>query len=235
MKKLISLELKRNSLKPYNIAVTIIMIVMLFFLYLLAAIPMIEQTESDMEMFLSYSSLIGMSNVVSMAIFSIMSAVLASKLIVEEYSGKKTILLFSYPVERKKILDAKLYMVFLYTVGSMFISCSIILVIFFITENLFPLCPDMLNVKVILNSFFSLLCYSCIAGLLGIISLWFGFKKKSIAVTIIASCIIASIISQFLATLFIFDYGVIGVLIVIFLIVMFVLVNLHHQVRKMEV
>lgn len=83
MKKLISLELKRNSLKPYNIAVTIIMIVMLFFLYLLAAIPMIEQTESDMEMFLSYSSLIGMSNVVSMAIFSIMSAVLASKLIVE--------------------------------------------------------------------------------------------------------------------------------------------------------
>ncbi|MDD6057383.1 MAG: hypothetical protein PUB98_03840 [Clostridiales bacterium] len=148
---------------------------------------------------------------------------------------KPELLILDEPVERKKILDAKLFMVFLYTVGSMFISGSIILVVFFITENVFPLCPDMLNVKVILNGFFSLLCYSCIAGLLGMISLWFGFKKKSIAATIIASCIIASIVSQILTTLFIFDYGVIGVLIVIFVVAIFVLANLHHQVRKMEV
>ena len=52
MNKLIKFELKRNSLKTYHIAVVIITVVILSFLYLLAAIPQIDAADSDTEMFM---------------------------------------------------------------------------------------------------------------------------------------------------------------------------------------
>ncbi|NLZ46857.1 MAG: ABC transporter permease [Clostridiales bacterium] len=235
MKKLISLELKRNSLKPYYIAVGIIMISMLGFLYLIAAMPKIDPSEADLEIFSSYGSIIMINNIIGSAIFSILSAVMASKFIIEEYSGKKAILLFSYPISRTKILDAKILMIFSYTVLSMLVSGGIILLIFFTTESLFPLCSGTLTFGVILNSFISLFFYALIAGLLGVISLWFGFVKKSVAVTIVSSCIISSIISQISAMSLTFNYFTIIVLIIAFIAVIPILGNLHKQVKKMEV
>ena len=76
MNKLARLELKRNSLKPYHIAVSIISVVIFSFLYLLAVIP-----RMDAEMFMSYDFIVGLDNIVSMAIFSVMSAAMASKFI----------------------------------------------------------------------------------------------------------------------------------------------------------
>lgn len=107
MNKLIKFELKRNRLKTYHIAVVIITVVILSFLYLLATIPQIDAADSDTEMFMSYDFIIGLGNIISMAVFSIMSSVMASKFIVDEYTGKKAILLFCYPVDRKKYWTPK--------------------------------------------------------------------------------------------------------------------------------
>ena len=203
MNKLTRLELKRNSLKPYHIAVSIITVVILSFLYLLAAIPRMDATDTDAEMFMSYDFIVGLDNIVSMAVFSIMSAAMASKFIVEEYAGKRAIMLFSYPVDRKKIIDTKIITVLSYTVISMLLCNGISLTIFLVTESLFPLCPDTIDTGLILNCISSMLCYSLSAGLLGIISLWFGFRKKSTIVTIISACIVVSVLCQVIAiTLF---------------------------------
>ena len=193
MNKLTRLELKRNSLKPYHIAVSIITVVTLSFLYLLAAIPRMDAADTDAEMFMSYDFIVGLDNIVSMAVFSIMSAAMASKFIVEEYAGKRAIMLFSYPIDRKKLIDTKIITVFSYTVISMLLCNGISLTIFFVTESLFPLCPDTIDIGLILNCISSMLCYSLSAGLLGIISLWFGFRKKSTIVTIISACIVVSV------------------------------------------
>ena len=136
MNKLARLELKRNSLKPYHIAVSIISVVILSFLYLLAVIPRMDAADADAEMFMSYDFIVGLDNIVSMAIFSIMSAAMASKFIVDEYAGKKAIMLFSYPVDRKKILDAKIITVFSYTVISMLLCNGIAFTILGVTESL---------------------------------------------------------------------------------------------------
>ena len=117
-----------------------------------------------------------MGNIISMAMFSIMSAAMASKFIVDEYTGKKAILLFSYPVDRKKVLDAKIIPVVSYTVVSMLICNSVALTIFLATESLFPLCQDTINVRLILNYILFLFCCSLIAALLGVIYLWFHKK-----------------------------------------------------------
>lgn len=235
MNKLIQFELKRNSLKPYHIAVGIIAVVILSFLYLLAAIPKIDAADTDAEMFMSYEFIIGLGNIISMAIFSIMSAAMASKFIVNEYTGKKAILLFSYPVDRKKILDAKIITVFSYTVFSMLICNGTALTVFLVTESLFPLCQDTIDVGLILNCILFLFCYSLIAALLGLISLWFGFMKKSMIVTIISACVIVSIFCQIIAMTLFVRPVIIAILAVTFLIAMIVQINLHYQVKNMEV
>ncbi len=235
MNKLTWLELKRNSLKPYHTAVGIISVVILSFLYLLAAIPRMDAADADSDMFRSYDFIAGLDNIVSMAIFSIMSAAMASKFIVDEYTGKRVILLFSYPIDRKKILDAKIITVFSYTVISMLLCNGISLTIFFVTESLFPLCLDTIDIGLILNCVWSVLCYSVSAGLLGIISLWFGFRKKSTIVTIVSACIVVSALCQVIAMTLFTRFVLIIILAVLFLTAMLAWTGLRYQVKNMEV
>ena len=196
MRNLIALELKRNRLRPYNIAVLICGVTMLGFQYLMAAIPYMDPTEPDAELFSQYPFLMGITCLVCMAIFSILSAVMASRFVVEDYSGKRAILLLSYPISRKKVLRAKLMLVFAYTAGAMLLCGAAIQTVFFLTELLFPICSDHLTIKVILQSLGFLLCCSVLTGLMGVIALWFGFRKKSVPVTIVASVILATLVCQ---------------------------------------
>lgn len=235
MNKLIKFELKRNSLKTYHIAVVIITVVILSFLYLLAAIPQIDTADTDTEMFMSYGFIIGLGNIISMAIFSIMSSVMASKFIVDEYTGKKAILLFSYPVDRKKILDAKIIMVFSYTAISMLVCNGIAITVFLSTESLFPLCQDSIDITLLWDCIFSVLCYSLMSALMSLVATWFGFMKKSIIVTITSACVIVSILCQIIGMTFFIRPVIIAILAVTLMIAIAVWINLHNQVEKMEV
>lgn len=196
MHKLIALELKRNRLRPYHIAILICGVTMLGFQYLMAAIPYMDPTEPDAELFSQYPFLMGITCLVCMAIYSILSAVMASRFVVEDYSGKRAILLLSYPISRKKVLSAKLMLVLLYTVGAMLLCGAVIQTVFFLTELLFPICSDHLTIKVVLQSLGFLFCCSVLAGLMGVIALWFGFRKKSVSVTIVASVILTTLVCQ---------------------------------------
>ncbi len=235
MNRLIKFELKRNSLKTYHIAVVIITVVILSFLYLLAAIPQIDTADTDTEMFMSYGFIIGLGNIISMAIFSIMSSVMASKFIVDEYTGKKAILLFSYPVDRKKILDAKIIMVFSYTAISMLVCNGIAITVFLSTESLFPLCQDSIDITLLWDCIFSVLCYSLMSALMSLVATWFGFMKKSIIVTITSACVIVSILCQIIGMTLFIRPVIIAILAVTLMIAIAVWINLHNQVEKMEV
>lgn len=235
MCNLIALELKRNRLRSYHIAVLICGIAMLGFQYLMAAIPYMDPTEPDAELFSQYPFLMGITCLVCMAIFSILSAVMASRFVVEEYSGKRAILLLSYPISRKKVLRAKLMLVFAYTVGAMLLCGAVIQAVFFLTESLFPLCSDQLTIEVVLQSLGFLLCCSVLAGLLGVVSLWFGFRKKLISVTIVAAVILATLVCQVISAAIqyiLILWIVIGIAAICSLIAV---LDLFRQVEGMEV
>ena len=59
MRNLIALELKRNRLRSYHIAVLICGVTMIGFQYLMAAIPYMDPTEPDAELFSQYPFLMG--------------------------------------------------------------------------------------------------------------------------------------------------------------------------------
>ena len=193
MKTLISLELKKSKINTYIIADIIIAITMLGFLFLFAYAPLIEPGDKDMAIFSGYNNLIPLFGVFNMAVFCVMSSVMYSKFVIEDYSGKRPILLFSYPVSRKKMLSSKLLIICGFTIISMFISNFIVFLTFGITENFIHLVGKNFTVPIILQVAENPIIMSIIAANIGVISVGIGFIKKSVPATIVSSVLLASL------------------------------------------
>ena len=193
MKTLIRLELKKNKLNTYIMGGIIITIIMLGFLFLFAYAPLIEPNDKDMEIFSGYNNLIPLFGVFSMAVFCVMSSVMYSKFVIEDYSGKRTILLFSYPVSRKKIILSKLSVVSGVTIISMIVSNLLVFMTFGITENFIHLVGKDFTLSIMLKVVENTLIMSLIAASIGIVAVGIGFIKKSIPTTIVSAVLIASL------------------------------------------
>lgn len=193
MKILISLELKKNKISTYIIAGIIIAITMLGFLFLFAYAPLIEPNDKDMQIFSGYNNLIPLFGVFNMAVFCVMSAVMYSRFIIEDYSGKRPILLFSYPVSRKRIILSKLSIVCGFTIISMLISNFTVFLTFGITENFIHLVGKEFTLSIMLRVLENTLIMSLIAASIGIAAVGIGFIKKSVPATIVSAVLIASL------------------------------------------
>lgn len=125
MTRLIKLELERINLRPYFISSAIFGIVQLVLTYFVAYVA---QAEQEIQ-FMNYKNILLFTGTISTLLFGILSATMYSKLIIEEYSGKRLALLFSYPVGYQKIFIAKTLIVLLFVMLSMFI-CTCCLLVF---------------------------------------------------------------------------------------------------------
>ena len=89
--------------------------------------------------------------------------------------------------------------------------------------------------KTLVNCFISLICYSLLSGIWGIIALWFGFGKQSITVTVIAAVIISTVMCQVMAMTMSYLVGAVVFLIVGAIGAVIVLKSLIGKVERMEV
>ena len=129
-------------------------------------------------------------------IFIIFSSVILAKLTVGEYKNRTMQLMFMYPINRKKILIAKLLIVYMFAVlailsGDIFLIGGIKLI-----DNFIDVVPNTLTLQAIIEQV-PMLCVSMImSGFLAIMPLYFGMKKKSTSHTIIASVVIVALMSS---------------------------------------
>ena len=135
MNKLIRLELKRNKLTSYYIALTIICIAMTGFLYMIATIAKVENAVE----FRDYRNILKLHTGIAFLVFSVFSVVMFSKFIIEDYRPKMVLLMFSYPISRTRIFLAKLILVTRFIVFGFLLSTLIPDVLFFLTESIFPI------------------------------------------------------------------------------------------------
>ncbi|AKN33399.1 hypothetical protein Ccar_22265 [Clostridium carboxidivorans P7] len=192
MIKLISLEMHKFKIKTYVLASVVSCIVLLGFTYLISVISRVEKDP----LFQSYSNIFKFIGIMSMIIFTVLSAVMYSRLVIEDYVGKKLVLLFSYPVSRSKIFLAKVCVVTLFTVIALMFSNVACLFIFSITELICPIVRDMLTPFCFLGTLQSILLIALTVGALGILSMTVGFIKKSMPTTIITSFALAATVGN---------------------------------------
>ena len=233
--KLLSLELRKCSIKPYVIAMIASSIIMICFIYLMTAVPRIDVNDSDVELLSSYSFVIGLTLVVSMGIFSIMSAVMSARFIVDEYVGKRAILILSYPIKRAEMIMTKATLVFLLTLTSMVLCGGIALSMFMITESLFKLGSDSIDTHLIESSILYLLGYSIIASCCGVISGGIGLKRSSAISAIVSACILVVVICQIAGMTLFASELLIAVLLLMIIATVWTCHRMIHIVDNMEI
>ncbi len=142
MLKLIKLELKRNNIRVYLAVSAAACVILLSFIYFIASAAQLENTEEFVNagiMFRNYASIFQLFSILSLVFFSTMSAVMYSRFIIGEYTGKRAALMFSYPVSRNKVLLAKLLLVFICTSVLMIMGTSVPYIVFYVTESISPI------------------------------------------------------------------------------------------------
>ena len=134
--------------------------------------------------------LLALTTALSFACFSIFSAVIAAKVIINEYCEKNAVILLSYPINRKSILKTKCIIVCAITAISACISNLLVVILMFLTAQIFHIMPKMNTEHFALFVLFSSILMGILSSAVGIISVVCGWKKRSVIATIVCSLIV---------------------------------------------
>jgi ABC-type transport system involved in multi-copper enzyme maturation permease subunit len=130
------------------------------------------------------------------ATFIIYASVLLSKLIISEFNDKTMALLFAYPVSRKKIIFAKLSMVFFWTFANVLLANLIIGFILLSVNSKVGYLPETLTLELQIQHGIQVLMQAFGAAGMSLLPLVLGIRKKSVAVTIVSSIIVVMIVNS---------------------------------------
>lgn len=150
-------------------------------------------------MFAEWSGLLALMTALAFACFSIVSAVIAAKVIVSEYCGKNAVILLSYPVDRKTMLRIKCLIVSGMTTGLAFISHTLVIGIMYISAHIFGVMPQMSTEHFLFTVLISSLLMGIISSAVGVISAAVGWKKRSSVAAIVCALIIVCIFGDLVA------------------------------------
>lgn len=171
--------------------------------------------------FSNYDEIIAFINALASITFNIFASVLLAKYIIDEYKSGSITVLFMYPVERKKLLTAKIAVVFLFTFLFGIISRVVAFSGFYLYNQYAQFIPGKIETALLLQQGIGILVNSVMVSCISLVPLYFGMLKHSVATSIISSIIIASILNSTngsnstLSSIFIIPatIGVIGLLI----------------------
>ena len=217
IRKLIYLEIKKYQLKTYFLAIGIISLVILIFLYTFALIAY-AGGEVDVIEFSTYENIWTLINALQTVAYAVLISVMFSTFIIKEYAGKLNLLLFTYPVDKSTLLKAKVLLVSIIGIGGMLLGSALIFLIFFISEQIFPLVPDAFSFGNIIKIWGELLLCSVYALCVGIVATKIGFIKMSVQTTIVSAIIIASCSANVISTMsytnfpFLFLWGIMAII-----------------------
>lgn len=193
MLKLIKLEFKKNKFNGSWLSLLIVNVAILGMMLLLYFD--IESLEGEL-MFANYQELFSIIDTFVRAAFIIYASALIAKFVIEEYRNKTMSLMFTYPINRKKLIAAKLVIVFIWTFLAIILSNFVITTILVLINNYFGYINDILTTDILINNVSQILLNAIAAAGLSLIPLFFGMWKKSIVGTIVSSVLIVSIINS---------------------------------------
>ncbi|MBO1580789.1 ABC transporter permease [Bacillus sp. XF8] len=192
MLKLMKLEWKKHRLSRYFKGVVICIIAIFASVGLMA---WGSKAESE-QMFLDYAGFMSLTNIFIRTTFMIFSAVILSRLVIDEYKNKTMQLLFSYPLERKKIMQAKLAIVFGFCFVSIIISTFIISTLTFFLNPMIGFFETSVTMGQIIATIPATFLTAFMMAGISLVPLYFGMRKKSTPTTITSSIVIGLLINS---------------------------------------
>lgn len=234
MLQLIKLECKRNEIRSYILVAIVLSIAILGLCYFFALVAYIKPEEAQVNTAITtYGYVFNMVHLISLASFSVFSAVLFSKFIIEEYKGDSLFLLSLYPVSRRKVFFSKIILCMALTLLFSITSQFFVYLIFMLTESITPIMTnDVFKWELLISLLPNIFLVGLQSVLVGAIAMRIGFINRSLPTTIISSVIISVVFCNILtignATVLNF------VTIALYTIMFIVIINQSNKVDSME-
>ncbi len=190
---LIKLEIKKNKLGWF---VKGAILANILILGLLCMISVIEKSEGT-EMMKDVTGIFTISGASVRGVFIVFAAVLISKMIIQEFKNRTIHIMFSYPINRKKILSAKLILIVCIIFIAMTISHIVVMIGFIGLNQIFHFTSTIsLTSSDLLTGIIKIIMFSLTTTVAALVPLYFGMRKYSTPATIISSLFIVSVTSQ---------------------------------------
>ncbi|HDR7353117.1 MULTISPECIES: ABC transporter permease [Bacillus cereus group] len=189
MLRLMKLELKKFKLGWYVRGVIIANIAILA---LLISMSIVSQIEGDPEIRDPQMILLAASTLVR-ATFIIFGSVLIARLIISEYKNKTILLMFSYPINRRKMMSSKLAIIAIVTFITVIVSNILVVGVFFGIDSYFSILPNSFTIDQLKQEGINLVPLAIATAGISLIPLYFGMRKRSVPTTIVSSLIVVSI------------------------------------------
>lgn len=191
MFKLMRLEWEKNNLAGYCARAVICMIIIFG---MVAGMALLANGQNE-PMFSNFTEFMSLANIFVRITFVVFSSIIISRLVIDEYRSKTIQLLFTYPLQRKKVIQAKLMIVLSFCFSCVVISTLIIEGLTVVLNPTLHLFETPVSMGEMLATIPSILIASAMTAGLSLIPLYFGMRKKSTATTITSAVIIGTLLN----------------------------------------
>lgn len=181
MERLMKLELKKVHFGKYILLSALMIVLSMYFVF----VALYDSSGTAR----TYDNTFRTVEMIFAFVFIIFFAVLVSALVISEYNNRTILLMFTYPVDKKKVILSKLLVVMLFITASMivgYVFCGLFIVGI---DRRFDLLEGEFTVAVfrnwIIQAAVTLLVFDC----LGLWTFAAGMVKKSVTVTIVSSMV----------------------------------------------
>lgn len=189
MLHLLKLEMKKTNLGWYLkgaiIANIVLTTILCLFIY-------IAQSEGDIliSTYEDVNILIGAS---VRATFIVFASVLIAKLVIEEYKNRTILIMFTYPVSRKKLIASKLILIAVLTLITMMLTNIVVVGLFSIIHSYFPIVPFTITTNQFIGEVINIVPFAIASTGISLIPLYFGMRNHSVPATIGSSLLVVAI------------------------------------------
>ncbi|WMT40876.1 ABC transporter permease [Paenibacillus sp. D2_2] len=190
MLKLMKLEMRKFRIGTYVRAALIANVVILGFVCMMSLIADFK------DLFPSYDTAYSTIDTFARATYIVFASVLISRLIIDEFRNKSITVLFMYPINRKKLIAAKLLVIVLFTLVADIVTNLFVGIGFYVLNLFASVIPDQFTWSIAGKLLLKVIMSALATSFLSLIPLYFGMRKHSGAATIVSSLIVVGIVCQ---------------------------------------
>lgn len=190
MLKLMNLEWRKLGIAKYLLSCIVLTVAIIGIILILIAV----QEEGDIVLS-EVMDFFWVGDILMRVSFTILSSVLLAQVIIKEFETGTIQILFTFPINRKKIMLSKLFVVVSSTLVFFVIAEIIFITVITLLNNYFQLMAEDITLSMI-KSVIPKIVFSIVTATgVSLIPLFFGMMKKSVIVTVSSSVVVALVLN----------------------------------------
>lgn len=227
---LIKLELKKNRIRKY----VIISAFLILFSVLFITVSLIDSATDPTQNKDTFDNIFRLIEVLLPFIYIVFYGVLVSTIIIKEYNVRTILIMFSYPVDRKKIIGAKLLMISSFIALSLmagyFLCCGYVIG----ADYFFDLLADQFHNDYLISWILRMLITTIVCVCIGLLTFVVGMINKSVPFTMVCSLLFIFLRQIALTSSYGYTENLLQTLIIIVITVICLYHSLSYKMNQIE-